>query len=97
MSCKYTADHLAGIMVPHQFSHVVWNGLLHGPLLVWAQGVLGTCALLMGTGEHQDLAPHELDVQQGSEAEADANGSQDVGMCSEDLPDYQSDDMYSSS
>ena len=91
MSFKYTADHLAGIVVPPQFSQVVWNGLLHGPLLVWAQGVLGTCALLMGTGEHQDLAPHELDVQQHSEAEAEANSSQDVNICSDDLPEYEPD------
>ena len=93
MCLKYTADYLAGIPVPPQFSQVLWNETLHGPWQTWVQGVLVTCALLGGTGEHQDLAPHELDVQQGSEAmaEAECEGSQDIGMCSDDLPDYQSD------
>ena len=93
MCLKYTADDLAGIVVPPQFSQVVWNGPLHGPLLPWVLNVLETYALLAGLGEHQDLAPHELDVQQGSEAraEAEANSSQDVNICSDDLPEYKPD------
>ena len=91
MSFKYTDVSLAGGPVPPQFRHMVGNGPQ------WVEAVRETCRVMAGTHEHQDLAPHELDVEQSPDAEPEAESeesSQDVSTCDDDLPDYESDDAY---
>lgn len=50
MCFKYTADHLAGVLVPAQFNHVVW----YGSLQEWVEDVLETCRVVGDEDEPED-------------------------------------------
>ena len=89
MSFRYAADQHAGVRVPAQFVHMVGSGN------EWVEAVRVARNLKGGTGEHQDLAPHELDAEQSSEPESEAESdeqSTDGSYSDEALPEYQPDD-----
>ena len=82
MSFKYTADHQAGVLVPPQFVHMVGNGE------EWVTAVRRVRNVAAGAHEHQDLAPHELDVEHSSETESEAESEEesiDVSFSDEEL------------
>ena len=70
MSFRYAADKHAGILVPAQFVHMVGSGQ------EWVQAVRVARSQAAGSGEHQDLAPHELDAEQSSEAGSEAKSEE---------------------